>query len=129
MKKYLLDTDTIIYFLRGKKKINIKNPNPSLSISLITYAELLYGAYKSTNQKKSIQTIKDFIKTFNIDILNLNQKIISIYSKTKANLDTTGQKIDDFDLFIASTAIFYKLTIITNNLRHFSRIPNLQIHH
>jgi tRNA(fMet)-specific endonuclease VapC len=45
----------------------------------------------------------------------------------KANLEQSGTRLDDFDLILASCALAYNLTLVTNNEKHFKRIDGLKI--
>lgn len=123
----LLDTDIVVYHLRGKYKLKEKIIKAGVAISIITFGELLYGAYKSSNKQNSVQLIQEFISDLQVDILGLNQEIMNIYAKTKVFLEEMGKRLDEFDLLIGATAIAHSLPLATSNLRHFERIPDLKI--
>jgi len=125
--KYLVDTDVLIDHLRGKKKLDPTLLKDGVGISIITYGELLYGAEKSINKEKTKQTVLDFIKNLSIAIINLSEEIIQKYATIKAGLEKKGQRLDDFDLLIASTAMSDSLVFLTGNIKHFSRIKELKI--
>lgn len=125
--RFLLDTDTCVFALRGtesiKEHVTAVDPE-SLAVSVITLAELRYGAACSAKSKANHRAIDDF--TSGIMILGLDDKIARVYGDLKAQLRTRGTLIDDFDLLIAATAHHYRLTLITHNLDHFRRIGQLQ---
>lgn len=123
--KYLADTDVLIDHLRGKKKLDPTLLEGGVSISIITYGELLYGAEKSANKEKAKRTVLDFIENLSIKIANLSEEIMQKYATIKTGLEKKGQKLDDFDLLIASTAMSGSLVLLTRNIKHFSRIKNL----
>lgn len=123
--KYLADTDVLIDHLRGKKKLDPTLLEKGISISIITYGELLYGAEKSANKEKAKRTVLDFIENLSIKIANLSEEIMQKYATIKTGLEKKGQKLDDFDLLIASTAMSGSLVLLTRNKKHFSRIKNL----
>lgn len=125
--KYLLDTDMIINQLRGKKELDPQLTQASLSISIITYGELLYGAEKSLKKERAIELINEFILEFSIRIIYLNEEIMKLYARIKAELDTKGKRVDDFDLLIASSALSESIILVTENTKHFQRIPKLKI--
>jgi len=125
--KYLLDTNIIINHLRGKKKIDASFFKKGSAISIITKAELFYGAYKSSRPKNNLQSIKNMINDLSIRVVNLNEEIINIYGKTKAKLEKAGSKLDEFDLLIASTALGLNLQLATENKKHFKRISGLKL--
>ena len=123
---YLLDSDVIIYHLRNKKSLE-KVWVEHGAISIVTQAELLYGVYKSANVTDNLTILNNFIADFHIKIIGLNEEIIHLYAQTKTLLEKKGERLDEFDLLIGSTAVINHLTLATNNKSHFKRIPNLTI--
>lgn len=126
--KYLFDTDVIIDHLRGRKMLENSWLESSCGISVITYGELIYGVHKSNNPDKNLEKIKEMLSDLRIQVVDLNIEIVSYYGKLKAGLEAGGKKLDEFDLLIAATAIENKLTLITRNIAHFKRVPNLLLH-
>ena len=124
---YLLDTDVVVNHLRGKKRLKDKVVKNGMAISIITFGELLYGAYKSANKESSLAIIHAFISDLQVNVLGLNQEIMQIYAETKMSLETSGNRLDDFDLLIGATAICHSLSLLTLNLSHFKRIPSIDI--
>lgn len=125
--KYLLDTNIIVDHLRNKKILDEYLVLDGVGISIITMAELFYGAYKSDNSPTMIQKLENVVKKLNIGIVDLNLQTISEFGKIKAELERKGERLEDFDLLIASTAIINELILITRNTRHFKRIKDLEI--
>lgn len=128
MNKYLLDSDILIYFLKGKQEVIEKLsqlPMDNLYISRINYTELIYGAYNSARVDENLKIIKPFLKKFKI--LEFDEDSSLIFAKEKARLKKSGNIIADMDLMIASIAIQNECILITNNLKHFQRVQNLQI--
>jgi tRNA(fMet)-specific endonuclease VapC len=126
--KYLLDTDTCIYFLNREKSIVSKMnviPVNDMAISIITTAELQFGAFNSHKIAENMERIK-YLRSI-INIINLNMKITEEYAEIKSNLRKSGAPIDDFDILIGATAIVNNLMLVTNNVQHFSRIKNITI--
>lgn len=124
--KYLLDTDVIIDHIRSKKYLNSDLFKEDTAVSVITLGELLSGAYKSTNIKLSLKKIDNFLD-LGIKIIDLNSETIDIYAQYRADLETSGQRLDEFDLLIAATALIEKRVLVTRNLNHFKRIKNLKL--
>ena len=128
MKKYLIDSDILIYFLKGEREVVKKLsqiPLDSLYTSRINYTELIYGAYNSSRIEQNLEIIEPFLDTFNI--LEFTKKSSLIFAKEKARLKKSGNIIADMDLMIASIAIENSCTLITNNIKHFQRIQNLNL--
>ncbi|MCP5006045.1 MAG: type II toxin-antitoxin system VapC family toxin [Planctomycetes bacterium] len=69
--------------------------------------------------------MSDFLKL--VSILPDSDEIAKIFGKVRGKLRKKGELIDNFDLMIASTALFHNLTILTNNRKHFERVDNLEI--
>ena len=125
---YLIDTDIIIYSLKGDPLVHSwmeKNQNIPKSISVITFGELLYGARKSKYPEKNIATTNRIAELF--PIIEVNKGIIEVFGMIKAKLEQEGTRIADMDLLIAATAIYMDLTLVTNNKSHFGRINDLTL--
>ena len=125
---YLLDTDTIIYWMKGSKKVSGKvlaEGYNSIASSDITRAELYYGAYKSQKVTENLSSIKKLSEKINF--LPFNEPAQVLFGDIKAKLEEQGNRLDDFDIMIASTALASNLILITNNTIHMERIPKLKI--
>jgi len=121
---YLLDTDVIIDYLKGRAKLSDNILNNAF-ISVITYAELEYG-FKKADLDTGL--LEDFLRNHNIQILDLNKKIVSTYVDIRLALEKGGTKLADFDILIAATAIVNNLKLVTRNLKHFGRIKYLSLY-
>ena len=62
-----------------------------------------------------------------LDILITGQETAEIFGKMKSKLESNGNRLDDFDLLIASTALAHNLVLVTNNKKHFQRIEGLKL--
>jgi tRNA(fMet)-specific endonuclease VapC len=125
---YLIDTDIIIYSIKGNnivQKYFLENERFPKAISVITYGELLFGAKKSKNQDKNLAVVYRIKELF--PIIDIDQAVIETFSGIKATMQRLGYMIEDMDLMIASTALTMNLILVTNNERHFSRIKGLKI--
>ena len=125
---YLLDTDTIIYSLKGHEAVqrnlstHIDDP---MSLSVISLMELYYGAYKSQKVTSNLSKIRSLEKFF--EIIPTGTESAEIFGILKTDLEKSGSPLDDFDLIIAACAMTYNLTLVTNNYRHFERIDGLKL--
>ncbi|MGP1457727.1 MAG: type II toxin-antitoxin system VapC family toxin [Treponema sp.] len=125
---YLIDTDIIIFALRGDKTVLMKfeeNKNIPISISMITYAELVFGAKRSGNEQKNMIKVNRIREIYPIEELNIG--VMELFADIKAKMYATAIRIEDMDLFIAATAIYNDLTLVTNNTKHFKNIPLLKL--
>lgn len=126
--KYLVDTDILINHLRKKEAI----PEQILdegAISIISLGELIYGAYKSVYPQKSLVILKKDLQILDFETINLDEIIIAEFGRMKADLEIKGERLDDFDLLIAATALVNNFTLVTKNIKHFNRIKNLKLIH
>lgn len=125
---YLIDTDILIYSLKGNeiviRNFQLKKNNPK-SISVISYGELVHGAKKSKYVEKNLANVKRLIEIF--PVINITPAVMDTFGELKANLEKSGNIIDDMDLLIGSTALVHNLTLVTNNINHFKRIEGLEI--
>jgi tRNA(fMet)-specific endonuclease VapC len=125
---YLLDTDTLIYSLKGETAVkkNLRDHfHDPLKMSVITLMELYYGAHKSQKVASNLAKIKTL--EFSFEIIPISEESAEIFGITKAELEKAGLTLDDFDLIIASCALTNNLVLVTNNVRHFKRIEGLRL--
>lgn len=125
---YLVDTDLIASYLNGyKKAVTLLDSlaDQGITISLITFGEIYEGIYFSKNPKTAEQAFLRLLRA--ITVLSLNKSVLRQFARIRGDLRSKGILIPDTDLLIAATAIYHNLVLVTGNIRHFSRIPNLNI--
>ncbi len=125
---FLLDTDTIIYSLKGIDAVvrNLANhQRDPLKISVISLMELYYGAYKSQKTTANLAKVRRIENAF--DILSVDFSIAETFGTIKSQLESQGTPLDDFDIAIAASALAHNLTLITNNEKHFRRVEGLKL--
>ena len=127
--KYLLDTNICIYIINEKPEKVLKKfeqyPVPEFGISSITHAELQYGVEKSKNKNINQNALDEFLLP--LTILPFHGKsLVTCYGEIRALLESKGKTIGPLDTLIAAHALGLNLTIISNNIKEFSRIPNLK---
>jgi tRNA(fMet)-specific endonuclease VapC len=125
--KYLLDTCIIIDHLRKRNPIHKKWIESGAGISSITYAELFRGAEMSNKPQKNKKLIDDLLTLLNIKVIDLSLETIKIFAKESAQLSKKGTKVDHFDCLIAATALQKSASLVTYNVKHFSRFKNLKV--
>ena len=127
MKGYLLDTDIVLFLFRNQKgiakRLSTVAPN-SVYISEITVAELEYGNYQSGRYNENREMLDLFLSSVNVIPFS---EAIALYAKERFRLNSLGQNIQDFDLLIGCTSVAKGLVMVTNNVKHFSRIGGIQI--
>jgi tRNA(fMet)-specific endonuclease VapC len=126
VRKYLLDTNIISYYLKGFESLKEKITEniDLLSISTISYYEIVSGL-QSINAKRRIAEFEKFCGL--IDIINLDKASISASCKIYSALKKSGKLIDDIDILIAGIALSNNLVMVTDNTGHFERIEGLKV--
>ena len=127
--KYLLDTNICIYVINEKPEKVLRKfeqyPVHEFGISSITHAELQYGVEKSKNKDTNQNALDEFLLA--LTILSFHGKrLVTCYGEIRTLLESKGKTIGPLDTLIAAHALSLDLTIISNNIKEFSRIPNLK---
>jgi tRNA(fMet)-specific endonuclease VapC len=125
--KYLLDTDSVSFALRGHGGVGarIRACNPSdLCMSAITLAELRYGA-----DRKGSRKLHGLIDTFAsaIEVVSFDEAAAAEFGRIGSRLAERGTPIGEFDVLIAAHAVVLRCTLVTNNVRHLSKVPGLSV--
>lgn len=127
--KYLLDTNLIIDFLKAKPE-TIDKLSPlfaeGMAISAITAAEYLQGIFQVADNQHALKLFLEFLNQAKIEVLNIDWEIAEVYAKLQAKAEQIGHRLPSFDLLIASTALVYNLTLISDD-KVFKRIQNLKL--
>ena len=127
--RYLLDTNICIYLSKrvhsGLLAKLAQIPVNDAGISVVTYGELAYGAFKSERRKENLHTIGEFIEAF--QPLPLPVAAGQVYGRIKEDLRTKGQIIGENDLWIAAHALAEDYVLVSNNLREFKRVRGLKM--
>lgn len=124
---YMLVTNMIVLAIRHPdwpicERIK-KHIGKDLSISSITYGELVYGIKKSTYPERNrIATTQVLL---GIQILDFDANAAEHFGDIFADLEKKGMRIGDRDMLIAAHARSLGYTLVTNNTREFSRVPQL----
>ena len=124
--KYLLDTCVCIALIKKVPSVveNVRRAGlDNCKISEITLAELFFGASKSGKQKhfQDVDVIKNLFEQYPIT------NCLREYGDIRWQLEHMGKKIDHFDLLIGATALHENLILVTSNVNHFERIPDLKV--
>ena len=126
MLRDLLDTNICIDVIkrRPRELLDMFNRNASqMAISAITFSELLHGVEKSAAPARNLAAVEDFCSR--LDLLAYGPKASLHYGPIRASLERSGTPIGVNDLHIAAHARSEGLTLVSNNLREFERVPGL----
>lgn len=127
----LFDTDAISELLRPL-------PNPAYLqwvrtlpredqfTSAICLAELFKGAFRSTARRRHVRNIEERVIPA-VTILSFDQATAPVFGQICARLEREGLRLPDADIQIAATAVYHGLELVTGNVRHFERIPELRL--
>ena len=127
--KYSLDTNTCIRYINGRApKLRQKIPTipaNDIVVCSIVRAELFYGSAKSQTPQVSLNKQLNFLRPF--ATLPFDDNAAQAFATIRAGLESRWLPIGAYDLMIAAIALANNLTLVTNNVREFSRITGLQI--
>jgi tRNA(fMet)-specific endonuclease VapC len=127
MPRFMLDADTVSYAIRGQGQVaaRILEHQPSeLCISSITWAELRFGA-EAKRSPKLRRAIASFGK--DVTVMPFDQAAADRFAVVGAALARRGKPIGSFDTLVAAHALSLGLTVVTNNTKHFGRVPKLRV--
>ena len=127
--RYMLDTNICIYIAKNHPPEVAKRFSGlaagAVGMSLITYGELRYGAVKSQRGAEALATIERLVEL--IPVLEPTSEVGIAYGSLRAHLDRMGTPIVNNDLWIAAHALTLGITLVSNNLREFERVPKLKL--
>ena len=129
MISYMLDTNICIYIIKQKPENVIARfrqlPIASVAISSITLSELEYGVMKSSKPEQNQIALSQFVAP--LEILPFGDDAAQYYGRLRAFLEKQGTPIGSLDMLIAAHALSVNCTLVTNNEKEFSRVPDLYI--
>lgn len=126
MLRYLLDTNICIDVIKRRPHGLLDTFNRhagQMAISAITFSELFHGVEKSAAPARNLAAVEDFCSR--LDLLAYGPKASLHYGQIRTSLERSGTPIGVNDLHIAAHARSEGLTLVSNNLREFERVPGL----
>ena len=124
---YVLDTNTLIYFFKGKGRVAdhlFLIPPKDIGIPSIVLFELEVGIAKSEYPVKRREQLKSI--TDIVNILPFGYKEAKTAANIRAKLEKKGTPIGPYDILIAAVAVSTGSTLVTHNTKEFKRIPKLK---
>lgn len=126
--RYMLDTNICIYLI-NKRPAKVLDHFRRLEIgdvgvSSVTVAELAYGVAKSGSERNRA-ALEGFLLP--LEIADFDQKAAWKFGEIRSVLERAGKPIGPFDMQIAAHALALGCVVVTNNLREFQRVPNLDV--
>ncbi|MDG0855103.1 type II toxin-antitoxin system tRNA(fMet)-specific endonuclease VapC [Roseateles puraquae] len=126
MLKYLLDTNFVIYVIKRRpiEVMGLFNENAGrMAMSAVTLSELYHGAEKSAKVAQNLAVVEEFASL--IEVLPYGPRASPHYGSIRSALEKIGRPIGVNDLHIAAHARSEGLTLVTNNVGEFERVPGL----
>ena len=129
--RYMLDTNILVYVINARPhhqavldRFDLENPG-DLVVSSITFAELCFGIEKSRRREASRRVLQGVLGALNV--IPFDAKAAETYGTVRAGLEATGKPIGPLDTLIAAHALSLNLTLVTANIREFSRVRRLRV--
>lgn len=125
---YILDTNTLIYYFKGQGQVaqNLADISAQeISIPTIVLFELQVGIAKSTSPAKRTQQLQQLLSRVNLMPFDRGAALAA--ATIRAQLEQKGDPIGQIDVLIAGTAVALQSTLVTHNIKEFSKVVGLAI--
>lgn len=126
--RFMLDTNICIYAIKHRPAMVLAalraNEAAGLGVSCITVAELEYGVAKSGSARNQ-RALQQFLEP--LEVADFDRAACAAYGRVRAALERAGTPIGPLDLQIAAHAMALGVTLVSNNVREFSRVPGLKL--
>ncbi len=127
--KRLLDTNVCIHVIRRRPPEVLSNFERfevgEIGVSSVTVAELSYGAEKSSRVERNRGALSRFLLP--LEIIVFGPEAAAAYGRIRAILERAGTPIGPLDTLIAAQAVSLGVALVTNNVREFGRVPDLDL--
>ena len=127
--KLMLDTNICIYIIKRQPSSVLDRlvalPTEEVGLSVITVAELRYGASKSTRPGRNHQALYEFLRPFEVALYD--EPATKAYGSIRSGLEKKGRPIGPMDLLIAAHALSLDVRLVTNNAKEFERVDGLEL--
>lgn len=129
--KYVLDTNTLSFAMAGEPSVCerlLSCPRTEVLLPQPTIAEIEYGLARLPKSRKKDRLLKRFhVFLDEMQRAFWTDQVSLAFGRTKAELERRGLRIEDFDVAVAAHALALDGTLVTDNLDHMSRVPDLLI--
>ena len=127
-----LETNSLIYLIKRRppavaERIDQLPSTDQLAMSFVTWAELLQGAAGSTRRAAVERQLEALARQVEVLYPGNDVAICRHYAEQATALRRAGTPIGANDLWIACHALALEATLVTHNLREFSRIRGLSL--
>jgi tRNA(fMet)-specific endonuclease VapC len=125
--RYLLDTDTVSFAIRGfgrvKERILERTPG-EIAVSALTEAELWFGVSK-LGSRRLHRSVEGFLA--GVEVLPFDRAAAREFGEIQAFLVARGRPVGVIDAMLAAHARSRDLCLVTHNRRHFDRVAQLSV--
>lgn len=126
--RYLLDTNICIYIIKRSpqqvidrfKRLRVGD----VGVSAITVCELQFGVSNSSQPERNQRALTEFLGP--LEVMDFPAAAAAAYGEIRAHLERSGKPIGSYDLLLAAHALHENLTLVSNNIREFARVPDLR---
>ena len=126
----MVDTNVFIRFEKSGQAIDLSSWDQSerVYVSVVTVSELLMGVHRADTEERRQRRLA-FVEAIiaGVSVLDFTISSARIHAEIYAELAKKGQMIGAHDLMIAATALHHGLSILTDNVDEFSRVPGLRV--
>lgn len=127
---YCFDTDVLSAAIWRDPPIGLirrlgATPLPDQFTTAITIGEVLYGLERAQDAERAAR-VSEMLR-YGPRVLPFDEAAAPIYASIRARLEREGRRLAEPDLRIAAICLSRDLTLVTGNVRHFSRIPDLRV--
>ena len=126
--RFMLDTNICIYAIKHRPQAVVaalrQNASAGLGVSAITVAELEFGVAKSGSVRNAA-ALQQFLEP--LSIADFDRVAARTYGRVRAHLEAAGTPIGPLDTQIAAHALALDVTLVSNNLSEFARVPGLRL--
>ena len=126
--RYLLDTNIVIAAMKGNAAVGARRETTSLEalvLSTVVLGELEFGAEKSAHSGRNRARLAELAERLPLAVVDAETS--RRYGRIRAELEQAGTPIGANDTWIAAQALALDATLVTDNIREFSRVSGLSV--
>lgn len=129
--KYVLDTNILSFAMMGEEMVIerlLSEARTDVFLPAPALAEIEYGLARLPNSRRRDRLrhrLEELVR--NASIAPWTREVILAFGRIKAQLETRGQRIEDFDIAIAAHALASDAVLVTDNIAHMGRIPGIRL--
>jgi tRNA(fMet)-specific endonuclease VapC len=128
---YVLDTNTVSAFMKGNVAVRERlssAPRSAVAIPQPVLAEIAYGIelLPASRRRQMLEQRYELVR-MEFQRMDWTDEVTDAFGELKASLERSGQRIEDFDIAIAAHALASDAVLVSANMKHMSRIPDIRL--